>query len=128
VGYLAPDLNGRVALPPMLGLTPYAMDRSWVSRDTWEVAPDWYVVRDGDGRVRTFISCDSREYMLDGLMMEDGRLVRSSGDRVAMCRHSGVDVEGGVAVEMSYARVILVDWQRVETSTLEVMGQYEAQQ
>jgi hypothetical protein len=112
----------------MLGLTPYAMDRSWVSRDTWEVAPDWYVVRDGDGRVRTFISCDSREYMLDGLMMEDGRLVRSSGDRVAMCRHSGVDVEGGVAVEMSYARVILVDWQRVETSTLEVMGQYEAQQ
>lgn len=92
--YLAPDLHGRVALPPMLGLTPYAMDQSRVSRDTWEVAPDWYVVRDGDGRVRTFISCDSREHMPDGLMMVDGRLVRSSGDRVAMCRHSAVDVEG----------------------------------
>jgi len=123
--YLAPDLNGRVALPPMLGLTPYAMDRSWVSRDTWEVAPDWYVVRDGDGRVRTFISCDSREYMPDGLRMVDGRLERSSGDRVAMCRHSVVDVEGGVAIEMSYARVILVDWQRVEAAARELMRRSE---
>lgn len=114
--YLAPDLNGRVALPPMLGLTPYAVDRSWVSRETWEVAPDWYVVRDGDWRMRTSISCDSREYMPDGLMMVDGRLVRSIGDRVATCRHSVVDVEGGVAVEMSYARVVLIDWRRLETT------------
>jgi len=124
--YLAPDLNGRVALPPMLGLTPYAMDRSWVSRDTWEVAPDWYVVRDGDGRVRTFISCDSREYMPDGLRMVDGRLVRSGGDRVAMCRHSVVDGEGGIAVEMSYARVLLVDWERLEATARELMRRYEA--
>lgn len=56
--YLVRDLGERVALPPRWGLTPYAVDRSWVSRDTWEVAQDWYVVRDGDGRVRTFISCD----------------------------------------------------------------------
>jgi len=63
--------------------------------------------------------------MPDGLMMVDGRLVRSGGDRVAMCRHSVVDVEGGVAVEMSYARVLLVDWKRLETITRELMWRYE---
>lgn len=77
-------------------------------------APDWYVVRDGDGRVRTFISCDPCKYMPDEVLMEGGKLVRSSGDRVAMCRHSMVGAEGGVAVEMSYARVMLVEWQRLE--------------
>ncbi|WP_164074610.1 hypothetical protein [Stenotrophomonas maltophilia] len=124
--YLARDLSERVALPPRWGLTPYAVDRSWVSRDTWEVAPDWYVVRDGDGRVRTFISCDPWEYMPDGVLMEGGKLVRSSGERVAMCRHSMVDVESGLAVEMSYARVMLGDWRRVETTIRELMRRHEA--
>lgn len=124
--YLARDLSERVELPPRWGLTPYAVDRSWVSRDTWEVAPDWYVVRDGEGRVRTFISCDPWEYMPDGVLMEGGTLVRSSGDRVAMCRHSMVDVEDGVGVEMSYARVLLVDWQRLEATTRELMRRYGA--
>ncbi|WP_312707469.1 hypothetical protein [Stenotrophomonas sp.] len=119
--YLAQDLSERVALTPRWGLTPYAVDRSWVARDTWETAPDWYVVRDGAGRVRTFISCDPWEYMPDGVMIEGGKLVRSSGDRVAMCRHSMVDVADGVAVEMSYARVLLIEWQRVEASTRELM-------
>ncbi|WP_313465864.1 hypothetical protein [Stenotrophomonas sp.] len=125
--YLARDLSERVALPPRWGLTPYAVDRSWVSRDTWEVAPDWYVVRDGEGRVTTFISCDPWEYMPDGVLMEGGRLVRSGGDRVAMCRHSMVDGEDGVGVEMSYARVMLFDWQRVEATARKMMRRYEAQ-
>jgi len=112
--YLAQDLSERVALTPRWGLTPYAVNRSWLSRDTWEVAPDWYVVRDGEGRVRTFISCDPWEYMPDGVMMEGGKLARSGGDRVAMCRHSMVDGEDGVAVEMSYARVLLMDWKRLD--------------
>lgn len=122
--YLARDLSERVALPPHWGLTPYAVDRSWVSRDTREVTPDWYVVRDGEGRVRTFISCDPWEYMPDGVLMECGKLVRSSGDQVAMCRHSMLDVEDGVGVEMSYARVLLVDWQRVEATTRKLMRRY----
>lgn len=124
--YLAQDLSERVALPPRWGLTPYAVDRSKVARDVREVTPDWYVVRDGDGRVRTFISCDPWEYMPNGVLMEGGKLVRSSGDRVAMCRHSMVDVEGGLAVEMSYARVMLVEWQRLEATTRELMRRYKA--
>ncbi|WP_313052459.1 hypothetical protein [Stenotrophomonas cyclobalanopsidis] len=124
--YLAQDLSERAALTPRWGLTPYAVDRSKVARDVREVTPDWYVVRDGDGRVRTFISCDPWEYMPNGVLMEGGTLVRSSGDRVAMCRHSMVDVEDGVGVEMSYARVLLVDWQRVEAAARELMRRYEA--
>lgn len=31
--YLAQDLSERVALTPRWGLTPYAVDRSWVARD-----------------------------------------------------------------------------------------------
>ncbi len=112
--YLARDLSERVALTPRWGLTPYAVDRSKVARDVREVTPDWYVVRDGDGRVRTFISCDPWEYMPNGVLMEGGRLVRSSGDRVAMCRHLMVEVDGGVGVEMSYARVLLMDWKRLD--------------
>jgi len=124
--YLARDLSERVALPPRWGLTPYAVDRSKVARDVREVTPDWYVVRDGDGRVRTFISCDPWEYMPNGVLMEGGRLVRSSGDRVAMCRHSMVDVGDGVALEMSYARVLLVDWKRVEATIRRMVLRYEA--
>lgn len=124
--YLAQDLTERVALTPRWGLTPYAVDRSRVARDVREVTPDWYVVRYGDGRVRTFISCDPWEYIPDGVLMEVGKLVRSSGDRVAMCRHSVVDVEDGVAMEISYARALLVDWKRVETTTRELMRRYEA--
>ena len=126
--YLARDLSERVALPPRWGLTPYAVDRSKVARDVREVTPDWYVVRDGDGRVRTFISCDPWEYMPNGVLIEGGRLVRSSGDRVAMCRHSVVNVGDGVAVEMSYARVLLVDWRRLEATTRELVQHYDAQQ
>ena len=125
--YLARDLAGRVVLPTRWGLTPYAVDRSRVARGVREVAPDWYVVRDGDGRVRTFISCDSWEHVPDGVLMEGGTLVRSSGDRVAMCRHSMVDVERGIAVEMSYVRVMLVDWRRLEGTTRELMRHHHAQ-
>lgn len=59
--------------------------------------------------------------------MEGGKLLRSSGDRVAMRRHSMVDMEDCVAVEISYARVLLADWQRVETTIHELMQRYEAQ-
>ncbi|HYQ23731.1 hypothetical protein [Stenotrophomonas sp.] len=119
--YLAPDLTGRVALPTRWGLTPYAVDRERVGRDVLETAPDWYVVRDGDGRVTTFISCDPWEYTVDGVMLEGGRLVRGSGDRVAMCWHSALDAEHWTGMEMRYARVLLMDWQRMEATSRELL-------
>lgn len=62
--------------------------------------------------VRTFISCNPWECMPDDLLMESGKLVGSNGARVAMYRHSIVGVENGLAVEMNYAGVLLVDWRR----------------
>lgn len=121
----AQSLAERVALAPRLGLTQYAVDRSRVTAEMRQVEPDWYVARAGDGQMRTFISCDPSEYLPDGLLMERRMLVRSNGDRVAMCRHSWVDVERGIAVEMHYARVMRVDWQRLEKAVRGVMGRYQ---
>ncbi|MGE6334968.1 hypothetical protein [Stenotrophomonas sp. NPDC077659] len=123
--YLAPGLTGRVALPTRWGLTPYAVDREGVGRDVLETAPDWYVVRDGDGRVTTFISCDPWEYTVDGVLVEDGTLVRGNGDRVAMCWHSTLDAGYGIAMEVRYARVLLIDWQLLEATARGLMPRYE---
>ncbi len=116
----AQSLAERVAQPLRWGLTPYA-----IADDAQALEPDWYVVRGGDGRVRTFISCDAARIVADGLVMGTRTLVRSGGDRIAMCRHSTVDVESGIAVEMNYARVLLVEWQRMEAAAVGLMRRYE---
>lgn len=131
VDYLAPHIGSgwaqslaeRVAQPPRFGLTPYA-----IADDAQALEPDWYVVRGEDGRVRTFISCDAARIVADGLVMGSRTLVRSGGDRIAMCRHSTVDVESGIAVEMNYARVMLVDWQRLEAAAVGLMRRYEVRE
>lgn len=129
--YLAPHIGSgwaqslaeRVAQPSRFGLTPYAIANEALALD-----PDWYVVRGGDGRVRTFISCDPAKSVADGLQMAPRTLVRSGGDRIAVCRHSMVDVESGIAVEMNYARVLLVEWQRLEAAAVGLMRRYEARE
>jgi len=133
--YLAPHIGSgwaqslaeRVAQPPRFGLTPYAVDLAAGADDAQALAlePDWYVVRADGGRLRTFISCDAASVVPDGLVMGSRTLVRSGRDRIAMCRHSVVDVESGIAVEMNYARVLLVEWQRLEAAAVGLMRRYE---
>lgn len=69
----------------------------------------------------TLINCDPWKYMPDDSLMESGKHVRSSGDRVAMCQHSTVDAANCLAVEMSYAWVLLDDCWRLEATTRETM-------
>jgi len=129
--YLAPHIGSgwgqslaeRVVQPLRFGLTPYA-----IADEAQALEPDWYVVRGGDGRVRTFISCDAETLVADGLVMGSRTLVRSGGGRIAMCRHSTVDVESGIAVEMNYARVMLVEWQRMEEAAVGLMRRYEVRE
>ncbi|WP_432593005.1 hypothetical protein [Stenotrophomonas maltophilia] len=123
--YLAKDLAERGVLPTLGGLAPYAVDRPRVARDVGEVAPEWYVMRDGDGRVRTYITCDPWEHMPDRSLMAGGKPVQSSEDRVSMCPHSIVDVAGGMAVKMSYTQVLLVDWQQLEVTASQADAQQE---
>jgi len=126
--YLAPHIGSgwaqslaeRVAQPLRWELTPYA-----IADDAQALEPDWYVVRSGNGRARTFISCDAGKLVADGLVMGSRTLVRSGGDRIAMCRHSTVDVESGIAVEMNYAPVLLVEWQRLEAAAVGLIRRYE---
>lgn len=94
-------------------------DGAWGSSGT----PDWYLARDEDVRLRSFISCDPGEWVPDGLLVESGKLVRTSGDSVAMCRHSFVVGVRGIAVDVTYARVMV----RVEGVVTDLMRRYEAQ-
>ncbi|MGE8260467.1 MAG: hypothetical protein ACN6RJ_13660, partial [Stenotrophomonas sp.] len=134
--YLAPHIGSgwaqslaeRVAQPPRLGLTPYAIDPAAGADDTQALEPDWHVARGEDGRVRTFISCDAARVMADGLVMGSRTLVRSGEDRIAMCRHSMVDVESGIAVELNYARVLLGEWQQLEEAAVGLMRRHEARE
>lgn len=124
------NLSLRVAQPERLGLTPYAIDqallaayakdyeaavgRPYVHNATME--PDWYVARYADGQLSTFIRCDPADRVPDGLAIEGNALVRSGEGQIAMCRHSMVDLDDSIAIEMSYTRVLLGDWQRLEDS------------
>lgn len=129
------NLSLRVAQPEHLGLTPYAIDqallaayakdyeaavgRPYVHNATME--PDWYVARYADGQLSTFISCDPADRVPDGLVIEGNALVRSGEGQIAMCRHSMVDLDDSIAIEMSYTRVLLGDWQRLEASVRDLM-------
>jgi len=134
--YLAPHIGSgwaqslaeRVAQPLRFGLTPYAIEHAAGAGDAQALEPDWYVVRGGDGRVRTFISCDAARVTADGLVMGSRTLVRSGEDRIAMCRHSMVDVESGIAIEMNYARVMLVEWQRLEAAAVGLMRRFDVRE
>ena len=44
-----------------------------------------------------------------------------------MCRHSIVNVSDSIAIEMNYARVMLSDWQRLETSVRDLLSRYRVQ-
>lgn len=135
------NLALRVAQPERMGLTPYAIDQSLMAayvKDSEaalgmryahnpKMEPDWYVARSADGQLTTFISCDPADRVPDGLLIEGSTLQRSGEDQIAMCRHSMVDVDDSIAIEMNYARVMLSDWQRLETSVRGLLSRYRVQ-
>ena len=43
-----------------------------------------------------------------------------------MCRHSMVDLDDSITIEMTYARVMLSDWQRMEAAVRELLRRYRA--
>ncbi|WP_294993833.1 hypothetical protein [uncultured Stenotrophomonas sp.] len=135
------NLALRVAQPERWGLTPYAIDPSLMAAYAKDseaalgrpyvhnpgMEPDWYVARTTDGQLATFISCDPADRIPDGLTIQGKTLERAGEDQIAMCRHSIVDVGDSIAIEMNYARVMLSDWQRLETSVRELLSRYRVQ-
>ncbi|HFK2894589.1 TPA: hypothetical protein ACGY71_002534 [Stenotrophomonas maltophilia] len=135
------NLALRVAQPERWGLTPYAIDPSLMEAYAKEseaalgrpyvhnpgMEPDWYVARSAEGQLTTFISCDPADRIPDGLVVQGKTLERAGEGQIAMCRHSIVDVGDSIAIEMNYARVMLSDWQRLETSVHDLLERYRVQ-
>ncbi|HDS1581570.1 TPA: hypothetical protein QEL15_003685 [Stenotrophomonas maltophilia] len=135
------NLALRVAQTERWGLTPYAIDPSLMAAYAKDseaalgrpyvhnagMEPDWYVARSTEQQLTTFISCDPADRISDGLVVQGKTLERAGEGQIAMCRHSIVDVGDSIAIEMNYARVMLSDWQRLETSVRELLSRYRVQ-
>lgn len=83
---------------------------------------DWFVGRDGQGRVRTVIKCDdSREP--EGFEIRGEALIEIPGsERLPLCgSHLFSLPDYSLAVTASYHRPILRDWQRIELAVRGIM-------
>jgi len=131
-------LDLRVSQPEKWGLTPYSIDPALLANYAKEseqklgvpylhnpkMEPDWYVARSRESQLSTFISCDPADRIPDGLVAQGRTLERADSDQVAMCRHSLVDLDDSITIEMNYARVMLGDWQRIEATARELLRRY----
>lgn len=131
-------LELRVPKPDRMGLTPYDIDQNLLVAyaKAYEVKfgrphhrnpafePDWYVARADDGEISTFIKCDNAHHRGDGVTLEGDRVI--SEDRVvaAGCTHYFVDLQNNLSISLSYKRVFLKDWKRMEEAVRRVLKQY----
>ncbi|WP_052338499.1 hypothetical protein [Luteimonas huabeiensis] len=141
VEYRDPEgrLDLRVAQPEAMGLVRYDVDpddaaayaRAYEAQWGRPYAPipgwrkDWYVARDADGEIVTFIQCDT-DKITDGLVVEGGELRPSPNpkDRVAQCTHYLILPEDDISVRITYVRVLLPDWKRFESRIKQILQDY----
>ncbi|UZW60930.1 hypothetical protein [Lysobacter enzymogenes] len=74
---------------------------------------DWFVARDADGTLTTIIKCTAREEP-DGARIADGRLELLDAPRLPSCSHAFVMPKYGTYVQVSYLRIFMRDWRRIE--------------
>ena len=87
----------------------------WQDRTGYGMGDDWYIARDAQGRLRSFIKCDAHQKP-DGLLW-DGQQYRSTGTfPIAGCEHHFIDRKHNYRIHASYARVHLAQWQAIETA------------
>lgn len=129
-------LDQRVAKPQTLGLTPYAIDEAKmvvyakkyearygkppVRNPAYE--RDWYIARQGDGRISSFIKCDGEEFRRDGVRLEGREVISEPGEVAAGCVHYFVDIDNKLSVSLDYKRVFLKDWKRMEEAVRDVIA------
>lgn len=134
-------LDLRLAQPEVMGLTPYAVDeekmlpfaelyakkfgrpppRSRLSEE------DWYVARSPDGKIATFIKCDSVAYVKDGLRLSGTEVINVPDEiPIAGCNHYILDIDNKLAIYLSYFRVYLKDWKRMEVAIRELLERSKA--
>ena len=121
------NLGLRLKEAPVYGLTPYLADfdklkiyyRKKYGVEMPAASPDnnkdWFVQLDEDGVPTTLISCDSR-LLADGARIVNGHIVDAfKEDRNrSLCEHQFLIQEYDLIVYVSYLRVVMHDWQRIE--------------
>ncbi|WP_439444572.1 hypothetical protein ABWU93_20260 [Xanthomonas translucens pv. translucens] len=123
----AEHLESRLRQSAVYGLTPYYADLPKVfsyykAKGYRSSAPvfkadehdDWYVERDANGEIRTFIKCTSHVVAETGVEYRDGKLVRSQDAELPECHHLFALPEISTLVEVRYVRAALPDWKRIE--------------
>ncbi|WP_312236418.1 hypothetical protein [Stenotrophomonas sp.] len=128
-------LDLRVAGPETLGLTPYAIDEAKMGAYAKDYEArygnppvrnpayedDWYVARDPEGALATFIKCESRTFRGDGVRLEGSQVISEEGSVAAGCFHYFSDVENKLSISLNYKRAFLKDWKRMEGAVRNVL-------
>ncbi|WP_032952091.1 hypothetical protein [Stenotrophomonas indicatrix] len=128
-------LDLRIPQPETMGLTPYAIDEAAMKEFAkryearYGKAPvrnpayerDWYVARQADGRISTFIKCDAEGFRQDGVRLEGDQVISVQGEVAAGCVHYFVDGDNKLSVTLDYKRAFLKDWKRMEDAIRDVI-------
>ncbi|MGF6710044.1 hypothetical protein QFZ41_001008 [Luteibacter sp. W1I16] len=135
----ADNLDLRIKGAPVHGLTPYYTDFDKLRRYYIEVYgpatraaepessmnDDWYLDLGEDGLPRTVLKC-SPQVIPDGVRLQNGRLVKIPGVfRRAGCSHEFFIPEYKAMVNLHYQRLMMPDWQRIETRIRRLLHEAE---
>lgn len=128
-------LDLRIPQSETMGLTPYAIDEAAmmefakryearygkppVRNPAYE--RDWYVARQADGRINTFIKCDAKGFRQDGVRLEGDQVISVQDEVAAGCVHYFVDGDNKLSVVLDYKRAFLKDWKRMEDAVKDVI-------
>jgi len=132
-------LDLRIPQPERFGLVPYAINDALMPAfqkaleqenkmpqpRNLRMEKDWYVARNGEGELTTFIECESEAHFPDGLTISGDRLRDTEDSRVAGCTHYFVDIEDSIAITATYPRVILKDWKKIESTVRTSLSRYK---
>lgn len=133
---LNPDL--RLGGEPVFGLTPYYTDFAKVDAYNLKVYGDkanragdrdslfnndWFVARDADGALSTVIKCTSRE-IPDGAQTQGDTLRLLDAPKLPMCSHDFTIARYDARINVSYLRVFMPDWRKIEQRVRGLLDQY----
>ena len=105
-----------------LKLTEGQRDRYGMPADPWDFE-DWFVRRDSEGHILTFIRC-APSSMPDGLIIQEGVVVKDDNSRVAQCTHTFSVPEYGLLMRMDYPRTLMRDWSPIEQRYRALLSHY----
>ena len=96
----------------------------WQDRTGYGMGDDWYIARDTQGRLRTFITCTPHQTP-DGVIANATGYQSDGSNRIAQCQHHFTDRQRNLRIKASYLRVHLAQWQEIEATLHELLESTE---